>query len=75
VGEKVNTNWLKSTRCSASNGCVEVRLEEASTELVNADQRHVMIRDSKDASGPTLKFTADEWRSFIAGARSGEFDL
>jgi hypothetical protein len=34
-----------------------------------------MVRDSKDASGPTLKFTADEWRSFIAGARSGEFDL
>jgi hypothetical protein len=34
-----------------------------------------MVRDSKDRDGAILTFTASEWKAFIAGARSGEFEL
>jgi hypothetical protein len=33
------------------------------------------VRDSKDPDGPSLAFTADAWRAFLAGLRAGEFDL
>jgi hypothetical protein len=34
------------------------------------------VRDTKDRGiGPVLRFTADEWRAFLAGATAGEFDL
>ena len=56
--------WRKSSY-SGVNGCVEVALV--------ADESPV--RDSKDRSGPTLRFTPEEWRAFLAGARDGEFDL
>ena len=35
----------------------------------------VAVRDSKDRGGPSLGFTPDKWRAFIAGAKAGEFDL
>jgi hypothetical protein len=34
----------------------------------------VLVRDSKDAAGPVLAFTAAEWAAFVIGVRSGEFD-
>ena len=33
----------------------------------------VAIRDSKD--GSILEFDANEWKTFIEGAKSGEFDF
>jgi hypothetical protein len=56
--------WRRSTRCE-SNSCVEVGL--LSTE--------VAMRDSKDANGAVLLFTAAEWTAFLEGARRGEFEL
>jgi hypothetical protein len=56
--------WRKSSY-SGSNGCVEVGL--------GADG--VAVRDSKDPTGPVLRFSAHEWEAFLAGARDGEFDL
>ncbi len=35
----------------------------------------VAVRDSKDRQGPVLTFTPAEWRAFVVGVRSGEFDL
>lgn len=35
----------------------------------------VAVRDTKDASKTTLRFTRDEWSAFVAGVKSGEFDL
>jgi hypothetical protein len=48
--------WRKSTHSDGNGGaCVEV-----------ADLRDgVAVRDSKDKSGPTLAFTAQDWRSFV----------
>ncbi len=56
--------WRKS-RASGSGNCVEVALAGES----------VLLRDSKDQLGPSLRFTPEEWSAFLVGVRSGEFDL
>jgi hypothetical protein len=34
------------------------------------------VRDTKDGGhGPVHRYTAAEWRAFVAGVRNGEFDL
>ncbi|WFE27230.1 DUF397 domain-containing protein [Solwaraspora sp. WMMD791] len=52
--------WRKSSR-SNSNGsdCVEV--------ADNLPGR-VLVRDSKDQTGPALTFDPTAWRSFVTGA-------
>jgi Domain of unknown function (DUF397) len=57
--------WIKSTFSAANGNCVEI------AALPDAG---VAIRDSKDISGPTLRFTADEWNAFLGGVRNGDFD-
>ena len=63
-----HVTWRKSSYSSSSSGggCVEVGQFPASASAV---------RDSKDPDGPRLVFTPDEWRAFVAGVKSGEFDL
>jgi Domain of unknown function (DUF397) len=61
--------YRKSTYSSAvGNNCVEVGLEVATT-------LNVCVRDTKDETRTTLRFTRDEWVAFIAGVKDGEFDL
>lgn len=61
-----NAVWRKSSYSSGNGGqCVEV-----ATNLPGV----IAVRDSKDPDGPALVFTADEWRAFVSGARTGEFD-
>ncbi|TDB91284.1 DUF397 domain-containing protein [Actinomadura sp. KC216] len=56
--------WRRSTRCCASNGCVEVaRLGEGA----------ISVRDTEDA-GTRLAFDLGEWREFVRGVRDGRFD-
>lgn len=58
--------FRKSSFSGADNpACVEVGFVTA----------EVMLRDSKDQGGPVLRFTTDEWKAFLAGAKAGEFDL
>lgn len=57
--------WRKSSRSGASDNCVEVTLRPDS----------VGVRNSKDAEGTCLRFTIEEWRAFIDGAKAGEFDI
>jgi Domain of unknown function (DUF397) len=59
--------WRKSTFSGANGGgCVEV---------AGRDEM-IMVRDTKDhGRGPVHRYTANEWRAFIAGVRNGEFDL
>lgn len=59
------TNWRKSSRSGGGDNCVEMAF---------AADRTVGVRDSKDATGPILEFSLDEWIVFTAGVRDGEFD-
>jgi uncharacterized protein DUF397 len=62
---EVAAEWRKSSYSSANGGnCVEVARNLAAT---------VAVRDSKDPQGPVLEFTPDEWRSFTAAVKAGEF--
>jgi Domain of unknown function (DUF397) len=56
--------WMKSSVSFSNGACVEVA----------GDGRDVLVRDSKNPGGPVLRFTRDEWRAFLTGARDGEFD-
>jgi len=49
--------WRKSTRSGLSNNCVEV--------ADNLPGR-VLVRDSKDPSGPILTFSPKAWAAFTA---------
>lgn len=62
---EVGTNWVKSTKSSTGN-CVEVK---------RPHETIVYVRNSNGIDGLTLRFTADEWRAFILGAKAGEFDI
>ncbi|WP_329085682.1 MULTISPECIES: DUF397 domain-containing protein [unclassified Streptosporangium] len=55
--------WQKSTYSSQSGNCVEV---------ANLPGGGRAVRDSKDPNGPTLDFTADEWRTFIGYVKNSE---
>ncbi|MGZ3142453.1 DUF397 domain-containing protein [Lentzea chajnantorensis] len=54
-----NCTWRKSSYSGGSNGgqeCVEVAFAEV-----------VRVRDSKNTTGPQLKFSAKAWRVFVSG--------
>ncbi|SCG59891.1 DUF397 domain-containing protein [Micromonospora coxensis] len=54
--------WRTSSRSTDSGGnCVEV-----ADNLPGV----VLVRDSKDRSGPTLRFTPTAWRSFLTHTRT-----
>jgi len=62
----ISQEWRKSSRSGGNNGqCVEVRHHGEA----------VQVRDSKDPTGPILRFTREEWTAFLGGAKEGEFDL
>jgi uncharacterized protein DUF397 len=54
----------KQNRSSCGGQCVEVRRHGGMIEVC----------DSKDRSGPVLRFTSLEWDVFLHGARNAEFD-
>lgn len=55
--------WHVSSFCNSST-CVEV----------GRDGDRVLVQRSGERE-PTLEFSLDEWRVFLAGARAGEFDF
>jgi len=56
-------NWRVSLTCD-TGACVGVARE--------ADA--VYIRNTSDPDGPISRFTTEEWRQFLAGAKLGHFD-
>lgn len=56
-------SFKKSSFCESA-GCVEVALLPDGTTLV---------RDSKDNTLPSLKFTKEEWIAFVKGVQHSEF--
>jgi hypothetical protein len=65
VRDVTRAEWRKSTFSGSENNCVEV---------AQFDGGGRVVRDSKDPSGPVLRFTPAEWAAFTAGVRGGEFD-
>jgi hypothetical protein len=57
--------WIKSSLSYAHGNCVEV---------ASLPGGEIGVRNSRNAAGPVLKFTSDEWRAFLGGVRNGEFD-
>jgi hypothetical protein len=57
--------WQKSSLSGPNGGpCVE---------MAKAPDG-VYVRDSKDPSGPVLRFTRSEVEAWLGGAKAGEFD-
>jgi hypothetical protein len=52
----VNSQWRKSTRSGGNGACVEVRRDGLAAQ----------VRDSKDELGPTLRFDAAAWSTFLS---------
>jgi uncharacterized protein DUF397 len=61
-----NTGWMMSSRSAGNGGsCVEARRHG---ELIE-------VRNSKNRAAATVRFTVEEWDSFLFGAKNGEFDV
>jgi len=61
-----NTGWMMSSRSAGNGGsCVEAR---RNGELIE-------VRNSKNPAAATVRFTVEEWDSFLFGAKNGEFDV
>lgn len=57
--------WMMSSRSTGNGGsCVEARRHR---DLIE-------VRNSKDPAAGTVRFTVEEWDSFLDGAKKGEFD-
>lgn len=59
----VDLKWRVSRTCD-TGACVGVAREEGI----------VYIRNTNDPDGPMSRFTVEEWRQFLAGAKLGHFD-
>lgn len=55
--------WMTAAACNAGS-CVQVACAGGM----------VGVRDSKRPDGPVLVYTPDEWLTFLAGAKKGDFD-
>ncbi|WP_310361772.1 DUF397 domain-containing protein [Catenuloplanes atrovinosus] len=52
--DQARKTWRRSTRCDTS-ACVEVATAHSGTS----------VRNSTDAAGPMLIFSAEAWRAFL----------
>lgn len=57
--------FKKSSFCPNAASCVEVAIHPLF--------EYVLVRDSADPTGVTLKFSFEEWEIFLKGVKNGEF--
>jgi Domain of unknown function (DUF397) len=65
LGRHGAAGWRKSRRSVGNGACVEVA--EAPEGII--------VRDSVNQVGPTLRYSPRTWRAFIAQAKMGKFDV
>lgn len=56
-------------------GLPDIAYVEGLTSDVYVEKEDVELRDSKNPTGPVLRFQPAEWDSFTAGVRQAEFEL
>jgi hypothetical protein len=61
----LDATWRTSSRSTKDGECVEVAVLPTGLWAV---------RDSKNPTGPALRFTTATWSAFTTGIRAGEFD-
>ena len=54
-------SWRTARRSAGNGACVEV----AATNL------RVLVRDSKDQSGPVMQYPGSAWQAFLADTKKG----
>jgi hypothetical protein len=57
--------WRKARRSANNGACVEVAPSTG----------WIFVRDSKDQDGYVIQYPGRSWRAFVAGAKTGLFDL
>ena len=57
----INHAWRKSSRSVSDGHCVEVALSS----------QYVLMRDSKNVTGPELAFDPGAWKSFVMEIKIG----
>ena len=57
--------WTKSSLSHANGNCIEI---------ADLSDGQVVMRHSKDITGPVLEFPSAEWKAFLGGVRNGEFN-
>jgi hypothetical protein len=62
--EVSNLQWRKARRSVNNGACVEVA----------AASLRVLVRDSKDQSGPVVQYPGNAWQAFLAAAKKGHLD-
>jgi hypothetical protein len=66
VEDTTGLKWRKSTYSSNGGGeCVEV----------GDARRGVLVRDTKDRTGPVVRFSPDAWRRFVDRVKRSLADL
>ncbi len=58
----VDKRWRKSSHSTNDGNCVEVATQGGIDGIV-------AVRDTKDRTGPVLRFSAEDWRKFTASIK------
>jgi uncharacterized protein DUF397 len=72
-GNCVQVGWRSSSYSAGSGNCVQVGWRSSSYSYGNGDcvqvapapDDRVLVRDSKDPTGPALAFPTPAWRAFL----------
>ena len=66
IGETEHLEWRTSSASGGNGDCVEV------APLPNGG---AAVRDTKNPDAGIQRYSKSEWRAFLVGVRSGEFDF
>jgi hypothetical protein len=54
-------SWVKSSYSGSEANCIEIAVRD-----------HVVVRDTKDRTGPVLRFTPTAWREFSSEMKAAD---
>jgi hypothetical protein len=60
----MTTPWIKASASNEDGSCIEQRVADGVVE----------VRDTKDRSGPVLRFRPDEFAAWLTAAKRGALD-